>query len=57
MAEETPNVEIEEPLAEELEEIIEEQIDLKQEFYANLAEDMDERVLSRMAQELLADYK
>ena len=57
MAEETPNVEIEEPLTEELEEIIEEQIDLKQEFYANLAEDMDERVLSRMAQELLADYK
>ena len=57
MAEETPNVEIEEPLAEELEEIIEEQIDLKQEFYANLAEDMDERVLSRMAQELLAAYK
>ena len=28
-----------------------------QEFYSNLAEDMDERILSRIAGELLADYK
>ena len=57
MAEETPNIEIEESLEDDLEEIIEEQMDARDEFYSNLAENMDERVLSRMAQELLADFK
>jgi hypothetical protein len=52
-----PEIEVEEP------EVTEEAPqDLTQEqqviaFYSNLAEEIDERVLGRMANELLADYK
>ena len=49
----SPVIEIEE----EVEEAEEEEAEEENPFYENLAEDLDERVLSRMANELLADYK
>jgi len=45
------NIEIEEPGAEVEEEVVEE------DFYANLAKDMDERVLTRISNQLITDYK
>ena len=46
------NVEVEEPGAEVQEEVQEED-----NFYANLAEDLDDRVLSSLASQLISDYK
>ena len=46
------NVEVEEPGAEVQEEVQEED-----NFYANLAEDLDDRVLSSLASQVISDYK
>ena len=46
------NVEVEEPGAEVQEEVQEED-----NFYANLAEDLDDRGLSSLASQLISDYK
>ena len=40
-----------------VEEALEEVVEAQREFFANLAEDMDERVLSRISGDLLEDYK
>jgi hypothetical protein len=47
------DVEIEEPT----DEVVEEQAEVKEDFYANLAENLDDRVLTSMAQQLISDYK
>jgi len=46
------NVEVEEPGAE-----VEEEVQEEDNFYANLAEDLDDRVLSSLASQLISDYK
>ena len=48
-------VEIKEPS--DMEEVIEEAVEAQKEFYSNLAEDMDDRTLSRISSELIQDYK
>ena len=47
------DVEIEEPT----DEVVEEQAEVQEDFYANLAENLDDRVLTSMAQQLISDYK
>jgi glutaredoxin len=47
------DVEIEEPT----DEVVEEQAEVQENFYANLAENLDDRVLTSMAQQLISDYK
>jgi glutaredoxin len=47
------DVEVEEPT----DEVVEEQAEAEQEFYANLAENLDDRVLTSMAQQLISDYR
>jgi len=56
MAENELDIEVEELQEEELEEELEAEEE-ENPFYENLAETLDERVLSRMAGELIADYK
>ena len=47
------DVEIEEPT----DEVVEEQEEAQQDFNANLAENLDDRVLTSMAQQLISDYR
>ena len=47
------DVEIEEPT----DEVVEEQAEVQEDFYANLAENLDDRVLTSMAQQLISDYR
>ena len=49
------DVEVTEPS--ETEELVEEIIETQKDFYSNLAEDMDDRILSRISGDLLEDYK
>jgi len=51
------NVEVMEPTEEGVQEMMQEVQEMAEEFYGNLAEDMDERVLSRIAMDLISDYK
>ena len=56
---EDPNSEVEVEIKEpsDMEEVIEEAVEAQKEFYSNLAEDMDDRTLSRISSELIQDYK
>lgn len=49
------DVQITEPT--ETEELVEDIIETQKDFLSNLAEDMDERILSRISSDLLEDYK
>ena len=49
------DVQITEPT--EAEELVEDIIETQKDFLSNLAEDMDERILSRISGDLLEDYK
>tara|TARA_R110001592_G_scaffold267043_2_gene532980 strand:- start:3277 stop:5652 length:2376 start_codon:yes stop_codon:yes gene_type:complete len=51
------NVEVMEPDEEGMQEMMQEVQEEAEEFYGNLAEDMDDRVLSRIAMDLISDYK
>ena len=55
LVEEEVDVEVQEPT--DAQEAIEEVVEAQKEFFSNLAEDMDERVLTRISNDLLEDYK
>jgi hypothetical protein len=55
LVEEEVDVEVQEPT--DAQEAIEEVVEAQKEFFSNLAEDMDERVLTRISNDLLQDYK
>ena len=51
------NVEVMEPDEEGMQEMMQEVQEEAEEFYGNLAEDMDDRILSGIAMDLISDYK
>jgi len=51
------NEEVDVELEQESDDQEDQEAPVEEEFYKNLAEDMDERVLGRLASELITDYK